>query len=196
METDFDNIERHPLEPFLPPNARLLMLGSFPPPRRRWSMDFFYPNRTNQMWNIFGLVFFGDAGRLMDAEHKTFKQSDIQALLEERGIAIYDTACAVRRLSGNASDKDLEIVEKTDIPALLAQIPLCHDIVCTGQKSFSVFTDDYGVPVPAMGTYNEFTIAGRPMRLWRMPSSSRAFPMRLEEKARYYNEMMKTIGIL
>ncbi len=190
------DIERHPLMPFLPPNARLLMLGSFPPPRRRWCMDFFYPNRSNMMWNIFGLLFFGDAERLVDAGHKTFRLSDIQTLLHEKGIAIYDTACAVRRLSGNASDKDLEIVEKTDIPALLAQIPLCHDIVCTGQKSFSVLTDDYGVPVPQMGTYNKFTIADRPMRLWRMPSSSRAYPMPLAEKAKYHNDMMKTIGII
>lgn len=190
------DIERHPLKPFLPPNARLLMLGSFPPPKRRWAMDFFYPNFSNQMWSIFGHVFFGDASRLVDAEHKTFWQSDIQALLEERGIAIYDTASAVRRLSGNASDKDLEIVEKTDIPLLISQIPHCHDIVCTGQKSFSVFTEDYGVPVPAMGTYNDFTLAGRPMRLWRMPSSSRAYPMKLEEKARYYHDMMNQIGLL
>ncbi len=190
------DVERHPLQPFLPPNARLLMLGSFPPPRKRWCMDFFYPNRTNQMWNIFGIVFFGNAEQLVDADNKTFKQSDIQALLEERGIAIYDTASAGRRLSGNASDKDLEVVEKTDIPALLSHIPLCHDIVCTGQKSFSVLTEDYGVPVPAMGTYNDFTLASRPMRLWRMPSSSRAYPMKLEEKAAYYREMMKTIGII
>ena len=188
--------ERHPLEPFLPPNARLLMLGSFPQPKKRWCMDFFYPNRTNMMWEIFGMVFFGDSQRLVDAGHKTFKQSDIQALLEERGIAIYDTACAVRRLSGNASDKDLEIVEKTDIPVLLSNIPFCHDIVCTGQKSFSVLTDDYGVPVPQMGTYNKFTIADRPMRLWRMPSSSRAYPMKLEEKAAYYRRMMEEIGIV
>ncbi len=172
------------------------MLGSFPPPRKRWCMDFFYPNRTNMMWEIFGLVFFGDSQRLVDAEHKTFRMEDIKALLEERGIAIYDTASAVRRLSGNASDKDLEVVEKTDIPALLAQIPQCHDIVCTGQKSFSVLTDDYGVPVPVMGTYNDFTIAGRPMRLWRMPSSSRAYPMKLDEKAKYYREMMIKIKIL
>jgi G:T/U-mismatch repair DNA glycosylase len=190
------DVERHPLQPFLPPNARLLMLGSFPPPRKRWCMDFFYPNRTNMMWEIFGLVFFGDSQRLVDAEHKTFRMEDIKALLEERGIAIYDTASAVRRLSGNASDKDLEVVEKTDIPALLAQIPQCHDIVCTGQKSFSVLTDDYGVPVPVMGTYNDFTIAGRPMRLWRMPSSSRAYPMKLDEKAKYYREMMIKIKIL
>lgn len=148
------------------------------------------------MWEIMGLVFFGDSQRLVDTEHKTFRLEDIKVLLNERGIAIYDTASAVRRLNGNASDKDLEIVEKTDIPALLSHIPLCHNIVCTGQKSFSVLTDDYGVPVPAMGTHNEFTIAGRPMRLWRMPSSSRAYPLKLEEKASHYREMMKQIELL
>ena len=189
-------IEHHPLQPFLPPNARLLMLGSFPPPHRRWAMDFFYPNRTNMMWEIFGSVFYCDSQRLVDAPNKTFRLEDIKALLNERGIAIYDTACAVRRLSGNASDKDLEIVEKTDIPLLLSKIPNCHDIVCTCQKSFSVLTEDYGVPIPAMGTYNGFTLAGRPMRLWRMPSSSRAYPMKLEEKAKYYQEMMTIIGII
>ena len=190
------DIERHPLQPFLPSDARLLMLGSFPPPRKRWRFDFFYPNRSNMMWEIFGLVFFGDSQRLVDAPNKTFRLEDIKALLKARGIAIYDTACAVRRLSGNASDKDLEIVEKTDIPALLSHIPHCHDIVCTGQKSFSVLTDDYGVPVPAMGTYNEFTIDGRSMRLWRMPSSSRAYPMPLAEKAAYYRHMMHEVALL
>lgn len=196
MAMDTLETELHPLPPFLPENARLLMLGSFPPPKKRWCMDFFYPNRTNMMWEIFGLVFFGDSQRLVDVEHKTFLLEDIKALLEERGIAIYDTARAVRRLSGNASDKDLQIVEKTDIPALLSKIPLCHDIVCTGQKSFSVLTEDYGVPVPHMGTYNEFTIAARPMRLWRMPSSSRAYPMPLAEKAKYYRRMIHEIGLL
>ena len=189
------DIERHPLEPFLPPNSRLLMLGSFPPPKRRWSMDFFYPNRTNMMWEIFGLVFFGDPRRLVDVTNKTFRLDDIKSLLNERGIAIYDTATAVRRLSGNASDKDLQIVEKTDLPLLLSRIPLCHDLVCTGQKSFSVLTDDYGVNIPAMGEYNKLTVNGRTMRLWRMPSSSRAFPMKLEVKAEYYRKMMRTIGI-
>ena len=148
------------------------------------------------MWEIFGLVFFGDSQRLVDAPNKTFRLEDIKALLEARGIAINDTACAVRRLSGNASDKDLEIVEKTDIPVLLSHIPHCHDIVCTGQKSFSVLTDDYGVPVPTMGTYNEFTIDGRSMRLWRMPSSSRAYPMPLDEKAAYYRHMMHEVALL
>ena len=193
-------IEQHPLRPFLPEGARLLMLGSFPPPKHRWAMDFFYPNRSNMMWEIFGLVFFGDSQRLVDAENKTFRLEAIKALLEDRGIAIFDTASAVRRLSGNASDKDLEIVEKTDIPALLSQIPHCHEIVCTGQKSFSVFTEDYGAHIPAMGCFCEIESGklkiDNSVRLWRMPSSSRAYPMKLEEKARYYRKMMVQIGLL
>ena len=36
------------------------MLGSFPPPKERWCMDFFYPNPQNDMWRIMGQIFFGD----------------------------------------------------------------------------------------------------------------------------------------
>ena len=130
------------------------------------------------------------------SEEVTAKTEDIVQMLNLHGIAIFDTARAVRRLSGNASDKDLEIVEKTDIPSLLSQIPLCHDIVCTGQKSFSVFTEDYGAPVPAMGKSVELTISGRSLRLWRMPSSSRAYPMPLIEKASYYRTLMQQVGCM
>jgi G:T/U-mismatch repair DNA glycosylase len=42
-------IEHHPLLPFLPENARLLILGSFPPPKERWCMEFFYPNPQNDI---------------------------------------------------------------------------------------------------------------------------------------------------
>lgn len=186
-------VEHHPLQPFLPQNARLLMLGSFPPPKNRWCMDFFYPNRTNMMWEIFGEVFFGDPQRLVDAEHKTFRQSDIEQLLRDKGIAIFDTAQSVRRLAGNASDKFLQVVQKTDIPALLDQIPLCHDIVCTGQKSTQTLCEDYLAVVPPMGEFSSFTIANREMRLWRMPSSSRAFPMPLPQKASFYRSMMQQV---
>lgn len=186
-------IEQHPLTPFLPRNARLLMLGSFPPPKNRWCMDFFYPNRTNMMWEIFGQVFFDDALWLVDVEHKTFRKELIVSLLQEKGIAIFDTAKAVRRLQGNASDKFLEVVEKTDIAALLEEIPLCHDIVCTGQKSAETLCEDYGATVPKMGENSTFLISGRLMRLWRMPSSSRAYPMKLADKARYYSAMMEAV---
>ena len=53
-------IETHPLTPFLPRHATVLFLGSFPPPRARWSMDFFYPNWINDFWRVMGLIFFDD----------------------------------------------------------------------------------------------------------------------------------------
>ncbi len=53
-------IEYHPLKPFLPASARVLFLGSFPPQRKRWCMDFYYPNFINDHWRIEGEVFFAD----------------------------------------------------------------------------------------------------------------------------------------
>ena len=93
-------IERHPLEPFLPEGTRLLMLGSFPPARKRWAMDFFYPNYTNDMWRIFGLCFFGDKMHFVDEAAKTYRREAIEQLLREKKIGIYDTATTVRRLAG------------------------------------------------------------------------------------------------
>ena len=90
--------ELHPLEPFLPVGARLLMLGSFPPQRVRWSMDFFYPNLQNDMWRIVGLVFFGDKGYFLTPDAKRFDKERIVRFCEEKGLALYDTAEEIIRL--------------------------------------------------------------------------------------------------
>ena len=97
-------VEAHPLEPFLPANAVLLMLGSFPPQKKRWSMDFFYPNLQNDMWRIFGIIFFSDKDHFLHPDKKAFDKERIIQFLNEKGIALYDTASAVRRLQDNASD--------------------------------------------------------------------------------------------
>ena len=109
------NIEEHPLEPFLPANAVLLMLGSFPPQKKRWSMDFFYPNLQNDMWRIVGLIFFQDKEHFLNPEKKVFDKDRIIEFLNDKGIALYDTASAIRRLQDNASDKFLEVIEQTDV---------------------------------------------------------------------------------
>ncbi|MBR5665523.1 MAG: hypothetical protein IKX13_07210, partial [Bacteroidales bacterium] len=49
-----DGVEYHPLRPFLPEGTKVLFLGSFPPPRSRWCIDFFYPNFINDHWRIEG----------------------------------------------------------------------------------------------------------------------------------------------
>ena len=82
-------IEQHPLEPFLPTNAKLLMLGSFPPQRKRWSMEFYYPNWNNDMWRIVGLIFFGDKEHFVVKGKRAFSKEELIAFLQEKGIALY-----------------------------------------------------------------------------------------------------------
>ena len=205
-------IERHPLRPFLPPNAELLMLGSFPPPKERWCMDFFYPNPQNDMWRIMGQIFFGDKTffegqrdlmkvprdqvQSTKAGRKVFNREEIVSFCETKGIAIFDTAQAVIRLQGNAADEHLEIVEPTDIAALLQQIPLCHNICCTGGKAAQTLAEILHCNLPKVGEFIETNFAGRPIRFWRMPSSSRAYPLSLDKKAAVYQQMLETICLL
>ncbi|EXY34740.1 uracil-DNA glycosylase family protein [Bacteroides fragilis] len=189
-------IENHPLEPFLPANARLLMLGSFPPQKKRWSMDFYYPNLNNDMWRIVGLLFFNNKDYFLNETRKAFCRERIISFLNDKGIALFDTASAIRRLQDNASDKFLEVVQPTDISRLLGQLPECKAIVTTGQKATDTLRAQFEVEEPKVGDFSEFVFDGRPMRLSRMPSSSRAYPLALDKKAAAYRTMYQDLQML
>lgn len=189
-------VEHHPLKPFIPEGARILMLGSFPPPANRWSMNFFYPNFINDMWRIFGLIFNGDKLSLTDVPRKTFRLQQIVNLLTEKGIAIYDTATAVTRLNNNASDKFLEIAQLTDIPMLLGEMPQCVAVAATGGKSAEEVARQLGTDIPKTGKHVSTTVNGKEISFYRMPSSSRAYPMSIERKAEFYRAMFRETGVL
>lgn len=189
-------IENHPLEPFLPANARLLMLGSFPPQKKRWSMDFYYPNLNNDMWRIVGLLFFNNKDYFLNETRKAFCRERIISFLNDKGIALFDTASAIRRLQDNASDKFLEVVQPTDISRLLGQLPECKAIVTTGQKATDTLRAQFEVEEPKVGDFSEFVFDGRPVRLYRMPSSSRAYPLELDKKAAAYRTMYQDLQML
>lgn len=188
--------EEHPLPPFLPPGAAVLMMGSGPPPRARWSMEFYYPNLQNDMWRIFGLVFFGDKDHFMEPGLKKFSKERLEAFLRERGIAVSDTGRRFIRHKGNASDKFLEIVEPVDLADLLHRLPGCRALVTTGEKATETLLSITGAPAPPVGGHVDFEFAGRRMRHYRMPSSSRAYPKPLPEKAEAYTMMFRREGLL
>ena len=184
-------IEHHPLQPFLPSNARVLFLGSFPPPKKRWCMDFFYPNFINDHWRIEGEIWFGDRNHFVDTEHKCFKKDEIVAFLNEKGIALFDTAIAVKRLKDNASDAFLEIVDHTDIRALLSQMPLCHAIATTGEKATMEVCSYFNVDtIPSPNTKVALEDS---LTLYRLPSSSRAYPLSFDKKVEAYKRMFDAV---
>ena len=189
-------IEQHPLQPFLPSNARLLMLGSFPPQRKRWSMYFYYPNWNNDMWRIMGLLFFADKDYFCDNIHKAFRKECLVHFLTEQGIALYDTATEVRRLQDNASDKFLEIVTPTPVANLLDKLPQCRTVVTTGEKATETLCYQWQIQPPKVGQFVEFNLQGSTYRLYRMPSSSRAYPLALEKKAAAYRILFQELGYI
>ena len=191
-------VEYHPLHPFLPENAKVLFLGSFPPQRKRWCMDFYYPNYINDHWRIEGQIFFGGKNHFVDLEAKRFKIDEIIAFCQEKGLAFFDTSTAIRRLQDNASDKFLEVVESTDIRLLLHQLPRCRAIVTTGEKATETICVSLGIPtipkvntsVPIPDTYNN---DGNQILLYRLPSSSRAYPLSFDKKVEAYQQMFKRV---
>ena len=190
--------ETHPLTPFLPQQAKLLMLGSFPPPQNKWKMQFYYPNFQNDMWRIMGICFFNDKNHFLDLANKNFFQQQIEDFLNEKGIAIFDAACEVIRLKGNASDQFLQVVRATDLSVLLKQIPECHSIMTTGDKA----TDTLMTNFPKNSVKPQFNqpihvdFLYRSLNLYRLPSSSRAYPLALEKKAEIYSNFFNKIGLI
>ena len=187
-------IESHPFEPFLPDGAMVLMLGTFPPKPEKWSMEFYYPNRINDMWRITGLIFYGNKNHFWIEEEKRFDLPRLQAFLNERKIALYDTATRVRRLKDNASDKFLDIVETINLDDFFMARPTIRAIVTAGEKATGVIAEKAGVEVPKMSEVVHCNYNGHDFDLYRMPSSSRAYPLSLEKKADVYRTMFLQLG--
>ncbi len=186
MNANQPAIERHPWPPYIPDGAQYLFLGTFPPKPERWSMPFFYPNKINDFWRVMGLIFFHDRDALRDANRQCFDLDGIKSFLDRQGIGLWDTGMAVRRLKDNASDRFLEIVEPIDLAALLDEYPSLGQVITTGEKATAVIADQVGTAVPAIGVPVDCHVGSHDFRLWRMPSTSRAYPLGLEKKAAAY----------
>lgn len=160
-------------------------------------MDFYYPNRINDFWRIMGLIFFGDRDALLLPDMRNFNLPAIKALLVEKRIALSDTGLEVRRLRGNASDKFLEIVTPRDLAGLLRRMPQCMTVATTGEKAAGVVAEQTSTPLPRMGAFLTTCFPDdRELTIARMPSTSRAYPMKLERKAEYYRLLMEHAGII
>lgn len=195
-------IESHPWPPFIPEGAKVLIMGTFPPQAKRWNMDFYYPNRTNDFWKICGLLFLGDKDALLIPGTKDYDIDKIRALMTEKHIALNDTVRKARRLKGNASDKFLEVVEPVPLFDLLKQMPDCHAVATTGEKAGTILAEITGTEIPKIGEYVEATLpeelnlSSDKLEIWRMPSTSRAYPLAVEKKAESYAKLFRHFRIL
>ncbi len=159
-------------------------------------MDFYYPNFQNDMWRIFGLVFFAEKDYFLTEDRKSFCEQRIREFLTRKRIALSDTAREIIRQKGNASDKYLEVVKTIDLPGVLDRLPACKALVTTGQKATDTLLTLLQAEEPRIGRFSDWEYKGRFFRIYRMPSSSRAYPKPLAEKAQVYRNMFDELGML
>ena len=205
-------IETHPFEPVLPPDATVMMMGTFPPTEDKWAMRFHYPNFYNDMWRIYGKVFFDDVDYFRIGDEKRFDPERIRAFMFERGIASCPTVKQAIRETGNASDKNLTIVTPVNLDEILPQVPKVAALFTTGGKATEVLLNLLEEP-PKKSKYPKTnqsmdypyqwhdenkleSTKVNELTLYRLPSTSRAYPLALDKKAAAYRVFFEKMGKL
>ena len=147
-------------------------------------MAFHYPNFNNDMWRVYGLIFFNDKDHFRKDGEKSFDAEKIKAFLSAKGIASCPSVVRAVRKKGNASDKFLKVIETVNLEELLSQIPCCRHIITTGGKATEILLSliKDAPPVPKTGETVTFYCSGREISLTRLPSTSRAYPLSLEKR--------------
>ena len=204
-------VETHPFAPVLPPEATVMMMGTFPPTADKWAMRFHYPNFYNDMWRIYGSVFFDDVDYFRVGDEKRFDPERIRAFMFERGIASCPTVTQAIRETGNASDKNLTVVTPVNLDSILPQVPKVETLFTTGGKATEVLLNLLAEP-PVKSKYpktnqsmdypyewqsdNNKKANVNNLTLYRLPSTSRAYPLALDKKVAAYKDFFKKIGKL
>ena len=112
------------LPPVWTPKARVLVLGSLPGVRSLEEARY-YAHPTNQFWRLLGGAIGIDLASLDYPARLT--------ALGGAGVALWDAVAAGRR-SGSL-DSALRVTERSDLAALVAQLPHLRLIACNGQAA-------------------------------------------------------------
>ncbi|MGP5647863.1 DNA glycosylase [Psychrobacter celer] len=203
-------VETHPFAPVLPADASVMMMGTFPPTADKWAMRFHYPNFYNDMWRIYGGVFFDDIDYFRVEGEKRFDPERIRDFMFDRGIASCPTVQQAIRETGNASDKHLTVVTPVDLDNILLQVPKVKTLFTTGGKATEVLLSLLAEPpakskhpktnqsmqYPYQWQHHDKDTAVKELTLYRLPSTSRAYPLALDKKIAAYKAFFEKIGKL
>ena len=125
--------EIHPWDWYIPPKAETVIIGTFPPTRRNWSFDFFYPNKNNYFWKLIARI----ANRPLQHFSGEEAVSERKELLNHLKLGVSDMGQIIRRKTDSSLDQNLEIVAYMDIFKLLQENPSVLKLIFTSSSGKS-----------------------------------------------------------
>jgi len=140
-----DKIEFHPWKYYLPPNAEVLIIGTFPTAFHNRSFDFFYPNKTNIFWKI---IYAIAQKELSTVDDKILAVKSRKEVLDVLKVAITDMGYCIKRNDNSSQDEKLELVEATKIIDILKKTPTIKTIILTSSSG----------PVSAARWFKEYLV--------------------------------------
>lgn len=127
----------HPYQPYIPPTATKLIVGTLPPPRfttgelKEGDVDFCYGSRDGQLWIILDKIF----GLDLKFENTAEAIAQREHFLHSRGIGICDMVASAKRQKIDASDIGMQDVELRDLVRVLQKHPKIDTLLFTGGNS-------------------------------------------------------------
>lgn len=133
------NFHTHKFKPFLPRDAQILILGSFPSPSSR-KKDFYYMDSRNRFYTVLNYVL---------QENYSDEVDDRKELLRKHKIALYDVveACIIP----DARDSNIKKPILVDLQKLLKKLPHIKQIFVLGLTT----TKKLFIKIPSFHKYSE-----------------------------------------
>ena len=125
--------EIHPWNWYIPQEAKTVVIGTFPPTRRNWSFDFFYPNKNNYFWKLMARI----ADRPLLCPSGEDAVNERKDLLNHLKLGVSDMGQIIRRKTDSSLDQNLELVASMDIFKLLQENPSVSKLIFTSSSGKS-----------------------------------------------------------
>ena len=120
--------EHHPAWYYPIQGMETLILGTFPPYRKNWDFEFYYPNNQNHFWKV-----------LAKLDGTQLKEIQLQSAVEERKklmkrlrVGVQNLGKVILRRGTSSADKDIEILEFQDVLGIVNKCPTLKVIHLTG----------------------------------------------------------------
>lgn len=123
-------------EPFVPDNARVLILGSMPSVKSL-EQGFYYANAQNRMFRLIALYYARSLGIAPEAAQPLATVEQRKAALEHLGIAMWDVIASCQRVG--SLDSNIKNPVCADIIGLISHHPSIKTVITNGGLSARLF---------------------------------------------------------